>query len=116
MPDLRVSIATVSNYVLLPSLAVALVSGLWSMAIHAPFRDKGWAWLKAALGILMFKGVLTILGAKADHAAAVAERIAAGEAASQVLETALAYEWHTLLTVMALSVANVVLGGLGARN
>lgn len=108
--DLRVSIAAVSNYVLLPSLAVALVSGLWSMAIHAPFRDKGWAWLKAALGILMFKGVLTILGAKADHAAAVAERIAAGEAASQVLETALAYEWHTLLTVMALSVANVVLG------
>ncbi len=106
----RASIAALSNYVLLPSLAVALVSGLLSMVVHRPYLDTRWAWLKAAMGILMFKGVLTIVGAKAEHAAVVARRIANGEAAPDVLEAALALEWYTLATVMALSVANVILG------
>lgn len=108
--DLRQSIAAISNYVLLPSLAIALISGLLSMAVHRPFLDKGWAWVKAALGILMFKGVLTIVGAKADYAAIVARRIAEGEPASELLQRALAYEWYALIAIMALSVANVVLG------
>ncbi|NBC23066.1 MAG: DUF2269 family protein [Gammaproteobacteria bacterium] len=72
--DLRASIAAISNWVLLPSLAVALVTGLASMVVHGPFRDKSWAWIKAALGILMFKGVLTIVSAKADYAATVSAR------------------------------------------
>lgn len=54
--QLRQAIAAVSNYLLMPSLAVALVSGLLSMAVHTPFLDKRWVWLKAAMGILMFKG------------------------------------------------------------
>jgi hypothetical protein len=108
--DLRASIAAISNWVLLPSLAVALVTGLASMAVHGPFRDKGWAWIKAALGILMFKGVLTIVSAKADYAATVSARIAEGAAEAEVLSRALAYEWETLITVMILSAANVVLG------
>ena len=81
--DLRQSIAAISDYVLLPSLAIALISGLFSMAVHRPFLDKGWVWIKAALGILMFKGVLTIIGAKADHAAAVARQIADGAPAER---------------------------------
>ena len=108
--DLRQSIAAISNYVLLPSLAVALVSGLLSMAVHPPFADKGWAWLKLGMGILMFKGVLTIVGAKAEHAATAARRIAEGEPEAPILQTAVAYEWTTIAVVMALSVANVVLG------
>jgi len=108
--DLRQAISAISNYLLLPSLAIALVTGLFSMAVHKPFMDKAWAWLKAATGILMFKGVLTIVGAKADHAAAVARRIEEGEPAADVLAAALVYEWYALAAVMALSVANVVLG------
>ena len=69
-----------------------------------------WAWIKAATGILMFKGVLTIVGAKADYAASVSERIASGELDVEVLETALAYEWQALVTIFAISVLNVVLG------
>lgn len=107
---LRVSIAAISDYILLPSLAVALVSGLLSMAVHRPFQEKRWAWFKAALGILMFKGVLTVVGTKADTAARLAAEIAAGDAAPEVLASAMAYEWETLWTVMALSVLNVVLG------
>lgn len=108
--DMRVTIAVLSNYVLLPSLAIALVSGLLSMAAHRPYAEKPWAWIKAATGILMFKGVLTIIGAKADYAASVSERIANGEVAVDVLETALAYEWQALITIMAITVINVVLG------
>ncbi|WP_119165568.1 DUF2269 family protein [Algihabitans albus] len=108
--DLRVSIAAISNYILLPSLAIALLSGLASMVVHDPYLHKGWVWLKAALGILMFKGILTVVGAKADYALSVAERIVEGEVAAEVLERAVAYEWATLVVMMALSVANVVLG------
>lgn len=108
--DLRQSVAAISNYVLLPSLAIALVSGIVSMMVHRPYLNKGWAWLKAALGLLMFKGVLTVVGAKADHAATLSQRIADGEASADVLDAALALEWYTLGAVMVLSIANVVLG------
>lgn len=108
--DLRQSIAVISDYVLLPSLAVALVSGLLSMVVHSPFLDRGWVWIKAALGILMFKGVLTIISAKSDYAARIAGEMATGDAAPEALDSLLALEWGTLWAVMAISVANVVLG------
>jgi uncharacterized membrane protein len=108
--DLRANIAIVANYLLLPSLALALVSGLLSMMVHKPFMEKGWVWLKAGLGILMFKGVLTIVSAKADHAATVARRIAAGEADPGALDRLVALEWWTLVVVLAITVANYVLG------
>lgn len=108
--DLRQSIAAISNYVLLPSLAIGLVSGLLSMAVHKPFQNQRWALFKAAVGILMFKGVLTVVGAIANQAAIVAQKVADGEPAIGVLDAALSHEWGTLTIVMALSVANVVLG------
>ena len=108
--NLRQTIAMVSNYILIPSLAIALVSGLLAMAAHTPFMEKGWAWVKTAMGLLMFKGVLTVVGAKADHAASVSRKIAEGEDVKVVLENALAYEWGTLWVVMALTVANIILG------
>lgn len=108
--DLRAAIETISDYVLVPSLMVALVSGLLSMAVHYPFAERGWVWIKAALGILMFKGVLTVIAAESGHAARAAQRIADGEAAETVLAAALQNEWFALWTVMGLCIANVVLG------
>lgn len=108
--DVRETIAAISNWILLPSLAVVLVSGLFAMAAHGPYLEKRWVWLKAASGILMFKGVLTIVGAKADHAAVLAREVAAGTATPEALQNALTYEWPTLWVMMILSVANVVLG------
>ncbi|WP_416899555.1 MAG: hypothetical protein ACMVY4_07555 [Minwuia sp.] len=108
--DLRVSIAAISNYVLLPSLGLALVTGLLSMAVHKPFMNKRWAWIKAAGGILMFKGVLAIVGSLADSAASISAEMAAGQDNAALLETVIRYEWHTLWAIMALSIANIVLG------
>lgn len=108
--DLRQSLLVVSNYILLPSLAIALISGLFSMVVHKPFLDKGWVWIKALLGILMFKGTLTIISAKADYAAKMSAEIAAGTAPADALDSLYALEWGTLWLVLAIAVANVVLG------
>jgi uncharacterized membrane protein len=107
--DLRTSIALISNYVLLPSLALGLVTGLFSMAIHTPFLQKGWVLVKALLGILMFKGVLTVVVAKSDYVSVLSTRIANGEPVERALQKALAGEWGALWVVFALSVINVVL-------
>jgi hypothetical protein len=108
--DLRETIKAISDYLLLPSLALALVTGLLAMVAHYPFQEKGWAWFKAATGILMFKGILTIVSAKAGHAAEMSRRIAEGTAPPDALAGLIDLEWGTLWIVMALSVANVVLG------
>jgi hypothetical protein len=108
--DLRETIKAICDYLLLPSLALALVSGLLAMVVHHPFQEKGWVWVKAATGILMFKGVLTIVSAKAGHAAEMSRRIAEGTAPEGALDQLIALEWGTLWAVMAISVANVVLG------
>lgn len=108
--DLRETIKAISDYLLLPSLALALVTGLLAMVAHYPFQERGWAWIKAASGILMFKGVLTIVSAKAGHAAEMSRRIAEGTAPPDALSQLIGLEWGTLWAVMAISVANVVLG------
>lgn len=108
--NLREAIAIISTWLLLPSLAIALVSGMLSMAFHHPFQEKRWVWLKAAMGILMFKGVLTVIGAKADHGAALARQIAEGRNQTAALEEALAFEWSMLWIILALTIANIVLG------
>ncbi len=46
LADMRQTISALSNYLLLPSLAVALVSGLLSMVVHKPFLEHRWVWAK----------------------------------------------------------------------
>ncbi len=108
--DMRQSINGLSNYLLVPSLAVALVSGLVSMIVQPVFLEKRWVWVKALSGIAMFEGTLAIVGAKANHAAKVSIQIAEGIAKPDALDTALAYEWYSLAFITALSAANVALG------
>ena len=108
--DMRQTISSLCNYVLLPSLGIALVTGLLSMAVHRPFQDKRWAWVKALLGLSMFESTLAIIQAKANYAATVSTKIAAGEAMAAELATALSSEWNSLMAIMALSIANIVLG------
>lgn len=108
--DMRQTISALSNYLLLPSMAVALVSGLLFMVIHRPFQNMRWVWIKALLGLSMFEATLVIVGAKADYAAKISLEIVDGADKADILETALAYEWHSLGAIMAISVANIVLG------
>lgn len=108
--DLRTIIVVLSTYLLLPSLALALITGLLSMVVHYPFREQGWAWVKAVTGILLFEGVLAIIGAKATYAAEVSRKIAEGTAAPNALHSLIQLEWGTLWVVMAITLVNVALG------
>jgi hypothetical protein len=98
----RASIAALCNYLLLPSLAIALMSGLLSMVVHPPFREVRWAWLKALLGLSMFEATLGIIGSKASAAA--------GEAEQKALADTISSEWGALAAIMLLSLANLVVG------
>ncbi len=108
--DTRQTISALCNYVLLPSLGIALVTGLLSMAVHRPFQEMRWVWFKAFLGLSMFEATLGIIQSKASYAATISVKIAAGEANADLLKTALATEWYSIGAIMTLSIANIVLG------
>ena len=109
--DMRRSVAVLSEYILLPSLAAVVVSGLLAMAVHIPYLNKGWALAKAALGIVVFKGGLHVTGAHTAYAERIGDAAANGERlVPGMLSGALPYEEALLWGMLALSVANVVLG------
>lgn len=108
--DMRQTIGLLCDWLLFPSLAIALITGLLSMAVHRPFQERRWVWAKALLGLSMFEATLAIIGSKASYAAKMSAQLAAGEGDAEALQTALTYEWHTLWTILALSLANIVLG------
>lgn len=108
--DMRVTIEAICNVILIPSLGVSLVTGLLSMAVHRPYQEKTWAWIKALLGIGMFEATFAISQSKAHYAAELARKIAEGEPKTEMLELALRSEWTTLWALMAISVANIALG------
>lgn len=108
--EARRIIYALSSYLLLPSLAVALISGLLSMVVHRPFQEQRWVWLKALLGLSLFEATLGIIQAKANAAATLAAKIAAGEAGPEAIATTIANEWASLCVILTLSVAQIVLG------
>ena len=108
--DVRQTIDALCDYLLLPSLAITLVTGLLSMVVHRPFMDKRWVWAKTFLGLGMFESTLAIIQSKADYAAKISLKIAAGDAEPGAHNEILAHEWYSLSVIMALSVANIVLG------
>jgi hypothetical protein len=108
--DMRQTIAAICNYMLLPSLGLSLVTGLLAMAVHRPFQELRWVWVKALLGIGMFESTLAIVSAKAGDAARLSAQIAAGEPMEKGLQATIASEWTALFAILALSIANYVLG------
>lgn len=113
--DMRATISALCDYLLLPSLAVALVTGLLSMAAHQPFQEMRWVWVKALLGLLMFEATLAIINAKATTAAALSKKIAAGEAETGALQAALSTEWHSLGALIACR-SPILRSACGARD
>lgn len=106
----RQFIEVLCSLLLVPSMALALFTGLVAMAVHRPFQEKRWAWVKALLGIGMFESTLAITQSKAHYAAEITRKIATGEVPADALGNSLHSEWTTLLAIMALSLGNVALG------
>lgn len=108
--DMRRTIGALCDYVLIPSLAVALVTGLVAMMVHRAFQEMRWVWLKALMGFALFEATLAIVQSKAGAAASLSAKVAEGAATRASLDAVLASEWTTLIALTALSVAQVVVG------
>jgi hypothetical protein len=105
----RAGMGAVAKWVFMPSLGLTLIAGLLAIAASPVFHNAGWAWVKAATGILLFEsGFVGVLGPMEAEAARSAKVLAGGEAAGVM--PAFASERNVLIVLLLLSVANVVLG------
>ena len=105
----RQGIVAITHWMLVPSLGVVLVTGLLAIAVNPAYHNAGWAWVKALLGITMFEGTLTVVGAGARRAAELSALAASGQDNSAELAGVLHAEWRGLWLLFTLSVINVAL-------
>ena len=108
--DVRRTISALCDYVLIPSLAVALVTGLVAMMVHRAFQEMRWVWLKALMGFALFEATLAVVQSKAGAAASLSAQVLEGAATRESIDAVLSAEWTTLFALTALSVAQVVVG------
>lgn len=107
---IRQGIHFVAEWLILPSLLLALVSGLLSIAVHRPFMNLGWPWLKALMGLAMFEGTLLAVQSNARRGAELASKTLSGEGDAAALAELLRHERAGVWMIVALSVANILVG------
>jgi hypothetical protein len=98
--------AAIAQYVLVPAMSVVTLSGLIALAATRGYRDAGWAWLKALLGMNVFVATLMVADGAGNHGEIAAAAAAADLATLQQL---LRSERITLWLLIALVIVNVVL-------
>jgi hypothetical protein len=107
---IRRGMDAIARWLLVPSLAVVLISGLLSIAANRVYMDAGWAWLKALLGIAMFEGTLLNIQATARKVMELSQAaVASGQSDAAALAPLLRTEWLGLWTMLALSFVNLLL-------
>jgi hypothetical protein len=106
---IRGAMASIAAWVVMPSLALTLVPGLLSIAVTRAFHNAGWAWIKAATGILIFAGGLHALAPIQEEARLSAE-VVAGRLDPSALAGQSPGEATTLWVLLFVSAANVALG------
>ena len=106
---IRGAMASIATWIVLPSFGLTLVPGLLSIAVTRAFHNAGWAWMKAATGILIFAGGLHALAPIQEEAHLSAEALAGRldpvGALGRVSRRA-----HDALGALFVSAANVALG------
>ncbi len=108
--DVRAAIYLTTRWIVMPSMLIVAVSGLLAMAVHHPFQNALWVWLKALSGLLVFKATLASVDGPARRAAKAAADAANGDITATALERAVIDHWGALWALLVLSAANVVLG------
>ena len=107
---MRGAMGAIATWIFFPSLGLTLVAGLLAIGLNRSFHGAGWAWAKLATGILIFEGgfvsVLGPLQEEADRSA----RALAGEIDPATLAWSLGTERNAIWVLLAVSMANVVLG------
>jgi hypothetical protein len=105
----RHGISAITHWLLVPSLALVLITGLLAIAATDAYKSAGWAWLKALLGVSVFEGTLLTVGAGARRAAELSTLAASGGDDPAQLAQVLRSEWSTLWLLLALSAVNIAL-------
>lgn len=106
---LRADIAALVRLVLLPSLAVSLVSGLLATAVNSLYHEARWVWIKAGLGLAIFEGTLFSVGAGARRAAELAAVARPDPQASAELARVVLTQTRGLWLLVAVAVASTLL-------
>lgn len=96
--------AAIAQYVLIPSMAIVVVSGLIALAATRGYQKAGWAWVKALLGLSVFEATLMVVGSSQRHL-----ELAAAATDPTLLDTLLRSERNTLWLLIAVSALNVLL-------
>jgi hypothetical protein len=105
----RGQMGLVAKWLLFPSLAVVLVSGLLSMAWTDAFHSKGWVWMKLVLGVSVFEGTLIAIQGPARREAVLAMQALAGEVDPALLATTASQEWKSTVVILGVAIVNIVL-------
>lgn len=97
--------AVIAQYVLIPSMAFVVVSGLIAMMATRGYQDAGWAWVKAVLGISVFVATVRLVSSDSKQA----ELVAAVAADPSALDAMLRSERNMIWVLIVLCVVNVLL-------
>ena len=108
--SVRVGMANVAAWVLMPSMVAVVLSGLLSMAVVPAYASAGWAWAKLLSGILVLEGTLVYVQAPMRRAGERALAALAGETPAVELGATLQPEWGSFWVIGGVGVANVILG------
>jgi len=106
----RTAMATIGDWVYLPSLVLVLVSGLLSMGLSPVFMNARWALLKLVSGILVFEAGLIGVHGPLRREAELSQTVLAGNANATELAQSLGSEFWSMAVLMAIAVLNVGLG------
>jgi uncharacterized membrane protein len=106
----RSAMAMVAKWIFMPSLGVTLIAGLLAIAASPAFHNAGWAWVKAASGILIFEGGFVSVLGPMQREAENAGKVLTGQLDAATLGISLGAEKMTIWILLGVSVANVVLG------
>jgi hypothetical protein len=101
-----------SRWLMVPSLVVVVVSGLLLMGLNRTFSSAGWVWIKAFIGLLLVKAVITINDpAVRDIAALALQGNLSGNAEALAELARLArMEWLGGWLALALAIAGIGFG------
>ena len=107
---MRAGIAAVSKWILFPSMAAVVVSGLLAMAFNPAYHDVFWAWIKLLFGVAVFEGTLVGVHGPVMREAAKAAEALVGKIPVSELGHTMHNESGAMLTILAVAVLNVVMG------
>jgi hypothetical protein len=106
----RGAMGSIATWIFFPSLGVTLIAGLVAIAYSRAYHNAGWAWAKAVSGILIFEsGFVGVLGPMQREAERSLD-VVAGRADPATLALSITAERNTLWILLAVAVANVMLG------